>query len=118
MYTDKCGIYNGNSRISGWINDSLVESNPIEELEEDTVVSQENDKALLYKNMVAIEADWLYELPEWDAIFDEETKALYKVQKSSTTIVKEAKICPNASAQTVVGSGIKMLRTSMISCKL
>ena len=78
------------------INDSLVEPNPIEEMEEDTVVSLEYDKALLYKNMVAAEADWLYELPEWEAIFDDETrKALYKEQKSSTTIVKEAKIYPN-----------------------
>ena len=78
------------------INDSLVEANPIEEMDEDTVVSLKFDKELLYKNMVAAEADWLYELPEWEAIFDEETrKALYKEQKSSTTIVKEAKIYPN-----------------------
>ena len=38
----------------------------------------------------------LYELEEWNDIFDEETrKKLYKEQKSSTTIVKEAKIYPN-----------------------
>lgn len=78
------------------INDSLVEPNPIEEMEEDTVVNLGFDKALLYKNMVAAEADWLYELEEWNAIFDEETrKALYKEQKSSTTIVKDKKIYPN-----------------------
>lgn len=78
------------------INDSLVEANPIEEMEEDTVVNLGFDKALLYKNMVAAEADWLYELEEWKAIFDEETrKALYKEQKSSTTVVKEAKVYPN-----------------------
>jgi len=78
------------------INDSLVEANPIEEMEEDTVVNLGFDKALLYKNMVAAEADWLYGLEEWEDIFDEETrKALYKEQKSSTTIVKEAKVYPN-----------------------
>ena len=78
------------------INDSLVEANPIEEMEEDTVVNLGFDKALLYKNMVAAEADWLYELEEWNNIFDEETKkALYKEQKSSTTIVKDAKVYPN-----------------------
>ena len=78
------------------INDSLVEKNPIEEMEEDTEVNLGFDKALLYKNMVAAEADWLYNLEEWNDIFDEETrKALYKEQKSSTTIVKEAKIYPN-----------------------
>ena len=78
------------------INDSLVNPNPIEEMEEDTVVNLGFDKELLYKNMVAVDADWLYQLEEWQDIFDEETrKTLYKEQKSSTTIVKEAKIYPN-----------------------
>ena len=78
------------------INDSLKAPNPIEEMEEDTVVNLGFDKALLYKNMVAADADWLYGLEEWNDIFDEETrKKLYKEQKSSTTIVKEAKIYPN-----------------------
>ena len=78
------------------INDSLKEPNPIEEMEEDTQVNLGFEKALLYKNMVAAEADWLYNLEEWNDIFDEDTrKALYKEQKSSTTIVKEAKVYPN-----------------------
>lgn len=78
------------------INDSLKEANPIEEMEEDTMVSLAFDKALLYKNMVAAGADWLYELPEWEAIFDEDKrKELYREQKSSTTIVKPDKIYPN-----------------------
>ena len=78
------------------INDSLVNANPIEEMTEDTEVNLGFDKALLYKNMVAAEADWLYGLTEWDAIFDETTKkALYREQKSSTTVVKEAKVYPN-----------------------
>ena len=78
------------------INDSLVKANPIEEMEEDTEVSLKFNKALLYKNMVGAGADWLYELEEWNDIFDEETrKALYKEQKSSTTIVKEDKVYPN-----------------------
>lgn len=78
------------------INDSLKEPNPIEEMEEETEVSLAFDKELLYKNMVAAGADWLYELPEWEAIFDEDKrKALYREQKSSTTIVKPDKIYPN-----------------------
>ena len=78
------------------INDSLKKKNPIEEMEEDTKVSLDFDKELLYKNMVAADADWLYNLEEWNDIFDEETrKALYKEQKSSTTIRKEAKVYPN-----------------------
>ena len=78
------------------INDSLVHQNPIEEMEEDTTVNLGFDKELLYKNMVAAEADWLYNLEEWDSIFDEEKrKELYKEQKRSGTIVKEEKVYPN-----------------------
>ncbi len=78
------------------INDSLKEKNPIEEMEEDTVVNLGFEKELLYKNMVAAGADWLYNLEEWESIFDEEKrKELYKEQKSSMTIVKEDKIYPN-----------------------
>ena len=39
------------------INESLVEANPIEEMEEDTVVSLKFDKEKLYKNMVDAKAD-------------------------------------------------------------
>ncbi len=78
------------------INDSLKEANPIEEMEEDTTVSLAFDKELLYKNMVAAGADWLYGLEEWNDIFDEETrKKLYKEQKESTTIHKDKKVYPN-----------------------
>ncbi|MCQ2507761.1 MAG: SEC-C domain-containing protein [Dorea sp.] len=87
------------------INESLKEENPIETMEEDTVVSLAFDKAKLYKNMVAAKADWLYELPQWNEIFtEEEKKALYKEQKLSTTVRKEKKIgrndpCPCGSGK-------------------
>ncbi|MBQ6385326.1 MAG: SEC-C domain-containing protein [Lachnospiraceae bacterium] len=87
------------------INDSLVEPNPIETMEEDTEVSLRFDKAKLYKNMVDAKADWLYELPEWDSIFSkEEQKALYLEQKKSGTIIKPKKIgrndpCPCGSGK-------------------
>ena len=78
------------------INDSLVNPNPIEEMDEDTVVSLKFDKELLYKNMVAAGADWLYSLEQWNDIFTpERQKELYKEQKRSTTIVNEAKVYPN-----------------------
>lgn len=78
------------------INDSLKQANPIEEMEEDTKVQLGFEKELLYKNMVGAGADWLYELEEWEAILDEETrKALYKEQKASTTIRKEERVYPN-----------------------
>ena len=87
------------------INDSLKEPNPIETMDEDTVVNLIYDKALLYKNMVGAKADWLYELPQWKDIFsEEELKALYKEQKLSTTIRQEKKIgrndpCPCGSGK-------------------
>ncbi|WP_026528102.1 SEC-C metal-binding domain-containing protein [Butyrivibrio sp. VCD2006] len=78
------------------INDSLKEENPIEEMEEDTEVQLGFDKELLYKNMVAAGADWLYGLEEWNEIFSEEKqKELYKEQKASQTVRKENKIYPN-----------------------
>ncbi len=75
------------------INDSLKEANPIETMEEDTVVNLAFDKEKLYKNMVDAKADWLYELPQWNKIFDEDKrKELYREQKRSGTIVKGHKV--------------------------
>ena len=78
------------------INDSLKTPNPIEEMTEDTEVSLAFDKELLYKNMVGAGADWLYGLPEWEVIFDEDKrKALYHEQKISGTVKREgAKVYP------------------------
>ena len=87
------------------INDSLVEPNPIEEMEEDTEVNLGFDKELLYKNMVDAKADSLYELPMWDEIFTpEQKKTLYMEQKKSGTVIKGAKIgrndpCPCGSGK-------------------
>lgn len=87
------------------INDSLKEKNPIETMTEDTVVSLAYDTEKLYKNMVDAKADWLYELPQWEKIFDEETrKRLYREQKQSGTIRKDKKIgrndpCPCGSGK-------------------
>ena len=78
------------------INDSPKNPNPIETMEADTEVNLGFDKELLYKNMVAAGADWLYKLPQWNAIFSEEKQQeLYKEQKASQTIRKEAKVYPN-----------------------
>lgn len=87
------------------INDSLKEPNPIETMTEDTQVSLAFDTEKLYKNMVDAKAEWLYELPQWEKIYDEETrKRLYREQKQSGTIRKEKKIgrndpCPCGSGK-------------------
>ena len=43
--------------------------------------------------MVDAKADWLYELPQWEKIYDEETRhRLYLEQKKSGTVIKEDKV--------------------------
>lgn len=87
------------------INDSLVTPNPIDTMEEGTKVSLAFDKEKLYKNMVDAKADWLYELPQWDEIFDADTKRkLYLEQKKSGTVVVGKKVgrndpCPCGSGK-------------------
>ena len=87
------------------INESLKEENPIETMEEDTVVNLIFDKEKLYKNMVDAKADWLYELPQWNNNFTPERKReLYKEQKNSGTVRKEKKVgrndpCPCGSGK-------------------
>lgn len=88
------------------INDSLVESNPIDTMEEDTKVSLAFDKEKLYMNMVDAKADWLYELPQWDEIFDAETKRrLFLQQKKSGTVITGKKVGRNDPCP--CGSGLK-----------
>ena len=72
------------------INDSLKEKNPIDDMVETTEVCLDFDKELLFKNMVAAGADWLFGLEEWNDIFDKEKQAaLYKEQKESQTVRNE-----------------------------
>lgn len=87
------------------INDSLKKSNPIDKLTETTQVNLDYEPELLYKNMVAAKADWLYGLEEWnDIITEERRKELFKEQKLSGTVVKEKKVgrndpCPCGSGK-------------------
>ena len=59
----------------------------------------------LYKNMVDAKAPWLYELPQWNDIFDEEKrKDLYREAKRMHIIVMPEKIgrndpCPCGSGR-------------------
>jgi hypothetical protein len=87
------------------INDSLITPNLIEEMDADTKVRLAFDKEKLYKNMVAADADWLYDLEEWEPLLTpERRKELYREQKNSTTIVKGKRIgrnepCPCGSGK-------------------
>ena len=87
------------------IDESLIIPNPIEEMDEDTEVNLIFDKEKLYKNMVDAKADWLYGLPMWDNIFDEDKKkALYREAKKANTVIKGKKVgrndpCPCGSGK-------------------
>ena len=87
------------------IDESLIVPNPLEEMDENTEVNLIFDKEKLYKNMVDAKADWLYGLPMWDAIFDEEKKkTLYREAKKANTVVKGKKVgrndpCPYGSGK-------------------
>lgn len=87
------------------INDSLKTPNPVEEMEEDTVVSLDLDLEKLYYNMCEAKADWLYELPVWDNLLTKEKrKELFLTQRKSHTVIKEKKIgrndpCPCGSGK-------------------
>lgn len=87
------------------INESLKEPNPVDTIEADSQVTIDIDLEKLYYNMVAAKAEWLYELPQWDKLLDEEKrKELYKAQKRSMIVVKGKKIgrnepCPCGSGK-------------------
>ena len=87
------------------IDESLIVTNPIEEMDEDTEVNLIFDKEKLYKNMVDAKADWLYGLPMWDDIFDaDKKKALYREAKKANTVIKGKKVgrndpCPCGSGK-------------------
>ncbi|MCC8103784.1 MAG: SEC-C domain-containing protein [Clostridiales bacterium] len=87
------------------INESLKQPNPIDEMDEDTPVSLDFDNEMLYKNMVDAKADWLYNIPAWEKIFDADKRhALYIEAKKMNTVVKGKKIgrndpCPCGSGK-------------------
>ena len=87
------------------IDDSLAMSNNLEELTEDSRVNLGFDKEKLYMNMVSCNAQWLYELPQWDALLTKERREeLNKLEKSSHTVIKPPKVgrndpCPCGSGK-------------------
>lgn len=87
------------------MNDALTTPFDMKTLEEETQVKIEIDFAKLFKKMVEYKAEHLYNLPEWDGIFDQETRRrLTMEQKKSRTVVHSEKIgrndpCPCGSGK-------------------
>lgn len=87
------------------IDDSLITSNNLDEVTEDSEVTLGIDYEKLYMNMVGCNAEWLYTLPAWDKILTQEKiDELYKKEKTSRTLVKPPKVgrndpCPCGSGK-------------------
>ncbi len=87
------------------INACLPESYEMDTLTEDSALSIPIDFEKLYKLMIEYKAEHLSGLPQWDGIFDAETRKRFALeQKRSKTIVKGEKIgrndpCPCGSGK-------------------
>ena len=91
------------------INESIACPLDLESVERDSAIDIEIDFEKLYYNMLAVPAEWLYTLPEWDSILDrEKRKEISKMQKRDKTIVKGEKIGRNDPCP--CGSGLKYKR--------
>lgn len=71
------------------INDSLKNQYDLEKVEADTELVLDLNLEALYYNMLDAKAEYLYTLPQWDAIFSEEKR--HEIQKA----YKESKIVRN-----------------------
>ena len=88
------------------INDSLLPPFDLESLQADVQVTFNVNFEKLYFNMLDAKADYLYELPQWDAIFSKEKrKEIQRSWKDSKTIVNENKVGRNDPC--TCGSGKK-----------
>lgn len=88
------------------INDSLVNSIKLEEIEESSNVKLEINFEKLYYNMLAAKAEWLYSLPQWDSILTaEKRKEITKEQRLSGTVIKPKE--PGRNDPCPCGSGKK-----------
>lgn len=87
------------------INESLKNPIDLDTVEEDTEIVLDIDFETLYFNMLDAKASYLYNLPQWDAIFSEEKrKEIAKNYKDSKTVRNENKVgrndpCPCGSGK-------------------
>lgn len=87
------------------INTSLVEAFDLDSLIEESPLNLAIDMEKLYYNMHDAKAEWLFTLPQWDAILTEQKrKEIKKAYNQSKIIVKDKKIgrnepCPCGSGK-------------------
>lgn len=87
------------------INTSLTQPLELETLTESSEIDATIDWESLYFNMHKAKADWLYSLPQWDAILtQDDRKAIKKAYNKSTIVINENKVgrnepCPCGSGK-------------------
>ena len=88
------------------INTSLNKANDLETFTEETEIDLDIDLEKLFFNMLKADADYLYTLPQWDAIFSEEKRiSILKDFNRSRIVVKEKE--PGRNDPCPCGSGKK-----------
>ncbi|MCQ2969854.1 MAG: SEC-C domain-containing protein [Clostridium sp.] len=88
------------------INDSLNNSFDLESLDENTEITLDVNLEKLYFNMLEAKANYLYTLPQWDAIFSvEKRKEIQKQYRSATMVINDNKVGRNDACP--CGSGKK-----------
>lgn len=87
------------------IQSSLIEPLDINKIKIDSQIELKIDLEKLYFNMLEAKADYLYTLPQWNNIFNQDKlNEITKAQRLSKTIVKDKKIgrndpCPCGSGK-------------------
>lgn len=87
------------------INTSLIKEIDVDALTEDSEIDVVIDFEKLYFNMHVAQADWLYELSEWDGILSKERRKEIKTEyNKSRIVVNENKVgrndpCPCGSGK-------------------
>ena len=88
------------------INESLKNVYDLENLTANDEIALDIDLEKLYFNMLEAKAEYLYNLPQWDAIFSEEKrKEIQKAYRESTMVRNENKVGRNDACP--CGSGKK-----------
>ena len=88
------------------INESLKTVYDLENLTANDEIALDIDLEKLYFNMLEAKAEYLYNLPQWDAIFSEEKrKEIQKAYRESTMVRNENKVGRNDACP--CGSGKK-----------
>jgi len=86
------------------INTSLTKELSLEDLTEETAIDAEIDYDKLYYNMLKVKADWLYDLPEWDSLLDDEKRRQIRMKLHEDSHITVEKIgrnepCPCGSGK-------------------